>query len=78
VIVLSRLTCNGAVRDSASKPGIALADRHPKGLDQTVGELLAAHADPRLRRVTGQQTNGLSFWAPAAVNGFGPPAEGVD
>jgi CubicO group peptidase (beta-lactamase class C family) len=39
--------------------GNALADRHLKGLDQTVGELLATHlpanADPRLRRVTIQQ-----------------------
>jgi CubicO group peptidase (beta-lactamase class C family) len=39
--------------------GIALADRHLRGLDQTVGELLAAHlpahADPRLRRVTLRQ-----------------------
>jgi CubicO group peptidase (beta-lactamase class C family) len=39
--------------------GIALEDGHLRGLDQTVGELLAAHlpadADPRLRRVTVQQ-----------------------
>jgi CubicO group peptidase (beta-lactamase class C family) len=36
--------------------GIALKDRHLRGLDQTVAELLADHlpanADPRLRRVT--------------------------
>jgi CubicO group peptidase (beta-lactamase class C family) len=39
--------------------GIALGERHLKSLDQTVGELLAAHlptnADPRLRRVTVRQ-----------------------
>jgi CubicO group peptidase (beta-lactamase class C family) len=39
--------------------GIALKDRHLRGLDQTVGELLADHlpanADPRLRRVTVRQ-----------------------
>jgi hypothetical protein len=39
--------------------GIALRERHLKGLDQTVGELLATHlprnADPRLRRVTVRQ-----------------------
>ena len=39
--------------------GIALEAGHLRGLDQTVGELLAAHlppnADPRLRRVTVQQ-----------------------
>jgi CubicO group peptidase (beta-lactamase class C family) len=39
--------------------GIALAERHLKGLDQPVGELLAAHlpkdADPRLRAVTVRQ-----------------------
>ena len=39
--------------------GIALADRHLRSLDQTVGQLLAAHlpanADPRLRQVTVRQ-----------------------
>ena len=39
--------------------GIALRERRLKGLDQTVGELLATHlprnADPRLRRVTVRQ-----------------------
>jgi CubicO group peptidase (beta-lactamase class C family) len=48
--------------------GIALADHKLKSLDQTVGELLAAHlppnADPRLRRVTLEQlltmTSGLA------------------
>jgi CubicO group peptidase (beta-lactamase class C family) len=48
--------------------GIALADHKVKSLDQTVGELLAAHlppnADPRLRRVTLEQlltmTSGLA------------------
>ena len=48
--------------------GIALADHKLKHLDQTVGELLAAHlpptADPRLRRVTLEQlltmTSGLA------------------
>jgi len=48
--------------------GIALADHKLKSLDQTVGELLAAHlpanADPRLRRVTVEQlltmTSGLA------------------
>jgi CubicO group peptidase (beta-lactamase class C family) len=48
--------------------GIALGERQLKGLDQTVGELLAAHlprdADPRLRRVTVEQlltmTTGLA------------------
>jgi CubicO group peptidase (beta-lactamase class C family) len=48
--------------------GIALGERHLKSLDQTVGELLAAHlpanADPRLRRVTVEQlltmTSGLA------------------
>jgi hypothetical protein len=48
--------------------GIALGERHLQGLDQTVGELLAAHlpnnTDPRLGRVTLQQlltmTGGLA------------------
>jgi CubicO group peptidase (beta-lactamase class C family) len=48
--------------------GIALGERHLKSLDQTVGELLAAHfppkADPRLHQVTVQQlltmTSGLA------------------
>ena len=48
--------------------GIALGERHLQGLDQTVGELLAAHlpkgADPRLRAVTIRQlltmTGGLA------------------
>jgi CubicO group peptidase (beta-lactamase class C family) len=48
--------------------GIALRDRHLKGLDQTVEELLVDHlpadADPRLRRVTVRQlltmTSGLA------------------
>jgi CubicO group peptidase (beta-lactamase class C family) len=48
--------------------GIALRDRHLKSLNQTVGELLAAHlppnADPRLAKVTVQQlltmTSGLA------------------
>jgi CubicO group peptidase (beta-lactamase class C family) len=48
--------------------GIALGDHHLKSLNQTVGELLAAHlppkADPRLRQVTVQQlltmTSGLA------------------
>ena len=39
--------------------GIALGDHQLKSLDQTVGELLAAHlppnADPRLRQVTVEQ-----------------------
>jgi CubicO group peptidase (beta-lactamase class C family) len=39
--------------------GIALGERHLRGLDQTVGQLLAAHlpanADPRLRQVTVRQ-----------------------
>jgi CubicO group peptidase (beta-lactamase class C family) len=48
--------------------GIALGDHHLKSLDQTVGELLAAHlppnADPRLAKVTVRQlltmTSGLA------------------
>jgi CubicO group peptidase (beta-lactamase class C family) len=48
--------------------GISLGDHHLKSLDQTVGELLAAHlppkADPRLAKVTVQQlltmTSGLA------------------
>jgi CubicO group peptidase (beta-lactamase class C family) len=48
--------------------GIALRDKQLQGLDQTVGELLAAHlpanADPRLRQVTVEQlltmTSGLA------------------
>jgi CubicO group peptidase (beta-lactamase class C family) len=48
--------------------GIALGDRHLRGLDQTVEELLGDHlpagADPRLRRVTVEQlltmTSGLA------------------
>jgi len=48
--------------------GIALRDRHLRGLDQTVAELLADHlpakADPRLRQVTVEQlltmTSGLA------------------
>jgi CubicO group peptidase (beta-lactamase class C family) len=48
--------------------GIALGDHHLKSLDQTVGQLLAAHlpadADPRLAKVTVQQlltmTSGLA------------------
>jgi CubicO group peptidase (beta-lactamase class C family) len=44
--------------------GIALADQHLQGLDQTVGELLAPHlpanADPRLRRVTVRQLSTMT------------------
>jgi CubicO group peptidase (beta-lactamase class C family) len=58
--------------------GIALRDHHLKSLDQTVGELLAAHlpadADPRLAKVTVRQlltmTSGLACDAP------GPDCDG--
>ena len=58
--------------------GIALGDHHLQGLDQTVGELLAAHlpadADPRLAKVTVAQlltmTSGLACDAP------GPDCDG--
>jgi CubicO group peptidase (beta-lactamase class C family) len=57
--------------------GIALGERHLKGLDQTVGELLATHlptnADPRLRRVTVRQL--LTMTAGLATD---DPAQGGD
>jgi CubicO group peptidase (beta-lactamase class C family) len=51
--------------------GITLADRKVKSLDQTVGELLAAHlprrADPRLRAVTVRQLLTMTGGLPADV-----------
>jgi CubicO group peptidase (beta-lactamase class C family) len=57
--------------------GIALGDHHLKSLNQTVGELLAAHlpatADPRLAKVTVQQlltmTSGLAGDTPPDGDG---------
>jgi CubicO group peptidase (beta-lactamase class C family) len=54
--------------------GIALGDHHLKSLDQTVGELLAAHlppkADPRLAKVTVQQL--LTMTSGLACDDLGP------
>jgi CubicO group peptidase (beta-lactamase class C family) len=51
--------------------GIALRDRKLKGLDQTVGELLAAHlpaaADPRIAKVTVGQLLTMSSGWPATT-----------
>jgi CubicO group peptidase (beta-lactamase class C family) len=63
---------------TAALVGIALGDHHLKSLNQTVGELLAAHlpadADPRLAKVTVAQlltmTSGLACDAP------GPDCDG--
>jgi CubicO group peptidase (beta-lactamase class C family) len=61
---------------TAALVGIALRDHHLKSLNQTVGELLAAHlpprADPRLAKVTVQQlltmTSGLAGDTPPDGN----------
>jgi CubicO group peptidase (beta-lactamase class C family) len=54
--------------------GISLGDHHLKSLDQTVGELLAAHvppkADPRLAKVTVQQL--LTMTSGLACDDLGP------
>jgi CubicO group peptidase (beta-lactamase class C family) len=58
--------------------GIALADHKLKSLDQTVGELLAAHlpkhADPRLARVTVQQLLTMTGGLPSDVQSTGGDA----
>jgi CubicO group peptidase (beta-lactamase class C family) len=55
--------------------GIALAEHDLKGLEQTVGELLAAHlpkdADPRLRRVTVRQLLTMTGGLPGDVQSTG-------
>lgn len=58
--------------------GIALRDHHLKSLNQTVGELLAAHlppkADPRLAKVTVQQL--LTMRSGLACDFGGPDCDG--
>ena len=63
---------------TAALVGIALGDHHLKSLNQTVGELLAAHlppkADPRLAKVTVQQL--LTMSSGLACDDTGPDCDG--